>query len=69
MTLFGEIDALADDIVAPVINLSDKSHPFLTGRGRGKGHTIAHSNRIRAAYALEAEVTFDFTIKELAIVG
>ena len=61
MTLFRKVDALPDDIVATILNLCDEV-PFRDT------DTIAYSHRIRAPYASQTEVSFHFTIKQLAIV-
>ena len=62
MTLFGEIDRLADDIVTPVFNLGDES-PFACSLWRrSDDNPVAHSHRVCAPDATQSEVAFDFTI-------
>ena len=62
MALLGEIDALADDVVAAVVDVDDP--PFVIDRD-----SVANGHGIRAPYAFDTEVALDLTIKELAIVG
>jgi hypothetical protein len=69
MTLLGEVDTLADDIVATVLYLGNKGSPLpvLSG-GRGEAYPVAYCNRICAPYATQTEITLDLTINKLAIV-
>jgi hypothetical protein len=60
MALLGEVDAFADDVVATVFYLYDKSVSNF--------HPVANSNRVGASYATQAEVAFNFTIGSQPIV-
>ena len=60
MTLLGEVDALADDVVAAVLDRRDKA-PI-------KLYPVAHGHRVSRANALQSEITLYLTIKQLAIV-
>ena len=60
MALFSEVDALADDVVAAVLNLHNKIIANL--------NSVAYGHRIRAPYATQTEIAFYFTINKLAIV-
>ena len=61
MALLGEVDALSDDVVAAILNLSNPI--ALSYRD-----AIAYSDRIGRANSLDAEIALHLTIKELAIV-
>ena len=62
MTLFGEVDAFPDDVIAAVFN---GHNPIaLTYR-----HPVAYGHRIGGANSLDAEIALHLTLKELAIVG
>ena len=65
MTLLGEVDALADDIVAAILNLGDEGCTLLVGDNL---NTITHSNRVGATDTLQAKVALHLTIKKLVIV-
>ena len=65
MTLFGEVDAFADDIVPTVLYVSNEGCSFGIRHDRDP---VAHSNRVRAANPLQPEVSLDLTINQLAIV-
>ena len=60
VALFGEVDALADDIITTGFNLGDK-----TLRNR---NPVTDRDGVGGADALEAEVALDLTINQLAIV-
>jgi hypothetical protein len=60
MTLFGEVLRLPDNIIATIFDIGDES---ICHR-----HTIYHRHRVGGADAIEAKVTFNFTINQLAIV-
>ena len=61
MTLLGEIDALANDIVTTVFNVDNPT--FVVDR-----NTVSDSHRVRTPYAFDTEITLDLTINQLAIV-
>ena len=61
MTLLGEVDALANDVVAAILDFGD---PILVVHR----NTVAHGHRIRRANSLDAEIALYLTIKQLAIV-
>jgi hypothetical protein len=60
MTLFGEVDALADDVVAAVFNLNDKAVLDF--------HAVAYGHGIGAPNAAQSEVALDFIIGSQSIV-
>ena len=66
MALLAEILRLAYDVVAAVTDGRDKRRALLI---EDYLHTVAHSHRIGAAYALEAEVALYLTVHVLALVG
>ena len=68
VTLLGEVDALADDVVAAILNLGDEGDPLAASSRRDDDDPVAYGYGIRAADALQAEVTLDLTINQLAIV-
>ena len=69
MALLGEVDALADNVVAAILNLGDEGSPFpVLPRGGGDADPVAYGHRIRAPYATQTEITLDLTINKLAIV-
>ena len=61
MTLLREVDTLANDVVATVLNTDYPT--FII-----HFYPIAHGNRISGADTLQTEVTLYLTIKQLAIV-
>ena len=65
MALLAEVLRLAYDVVAAVADGSDKRALLI----EDYLHTVAHSHRIGAAYALEAEVALYLTVHVLALVG
>ena len=65
MTLLGEVDTLADDIVTAVFNLRNQSRPLIV---RYYLYPIAHCHRIGTADALQTEIALNLTINQLAIV-
>ena len=60
MALLGEIDALADDIVAAVFYLCDETITSF--------HAVAHGNRIRAPDAAQPEIALYLTIDSWSVV-
>ena len=62
MTLLGEVDALADNVVATVIDVGNPTFGI-------NSHTVAYGYGIGTPDAFDTEITLDLTIKELAIVG
>jgi len=60
MALLGEVDALADDVVAAILDRRDKA-PI-------KLYPVAHGHRVSRANALQSEISLYLTIKQLAIV-
>ena len=69
MTLLGEVNAFADDVVLTVLNLRNKTSPTPARREWSlDGHAVTHGYRISAANAPQTEISLDFTIKQLAIV-
>ena len=61
VTLLGEVDGLADDIVLTILYLRNPA--FVVD-----GDMVAHGHRISGADSLDAEIALHLTIKELAIV-
>ena len=70
MTLLREVDALPDNVVAAVFNLSNEGYSLLTssGGGRRKHHTIAYGYRVCASDTSQTEISLDLRINQLAIV-
>ena len=69
MALLGEVDAFADDVVLPVLNLRNKTSPTPARREWSlDGHAVTYGYRVSATNASQPKISFDFTIKELAIV-
>ena len=62
MALFGEVDALTDDIIAAVFN----SHNPIALTYH---YPVAYGHRIGGANSLDAEIALYLTLKELAIIG
>ena len=62
MALLGEVDALADNVVATVVDVGNPTFGI-------NSHTVAYGYGIGAPDAFDTEITLDLTIKELAIVG
>ena len=60
MALLGEIDTLADNVIATILNLRDKGSSLLIGNDH---HTVADSNGVRATDTPQTEVSFYLTIK------
>ena len=60
MTLFGEVLRLADDVVTAVFDLGDETF--------GHANPVTHGYRVGGADTLQSEVTFYFTVNQLAIV-
>ena len=56
MALLGEVDALADDVVATVFNLC---YPIAFTHL----HSVAYGNGIGGAYSLDAEIALHLTVK------
>ena len=63
MTLLRQVDALADDVVAAVVDVDNP--PTLLSLDR---HTVADSHGVGAPYAFDAEVALNLAVKQLAIV-
>ena len=70
MTLLRQVDALADDVVAAIVDIGNPADPLLTSprRGRGKRYTVANRHGIGTPDAFYPEVSLHLTVKQLAIV-
>ena len=68
VALLGEVDALADDVVAAVFDFRYPTSYLWSLTTHLYGDAVAHGHRIGRAYSLDAEIALHFTIKELAIV-
>ena len=66
MTLLREIRRLADDVVAAVLNLCDKSSTFLISNNT---NPVAYSHRVCATYTFQAEIALYLAVYQLSVIG
>ena len=66
VALLAQVLRLTDDVVVTVLDGVDKGCALLVTNDL---HTVAHSHRIGAAYALEAEVALYLAVHNGAVVG
>ena len=77
MALLRQVDALADDVVAAVVDVDNPSSLLsplstllfpLSSLLSLDSHAVADSHGVGAPYAFDTEVALNLTVKQLAIV-